>query len=262
MAGYDLQMQLWRGDASGGGLVDFTVPVEEGEVVLDAIHRIQAEQAGDLAVRWNCKAGKCGSCSAEVNGRPRLTCMTRLSDFDPSETITVTPMRTFPVIKDLVPDVSYNYEKAKEVPAFSPKPRESDGTYRMQQQDVERGQEFRKCIECFLCQDVCHVIRDHEENKSAFAGPRFFIRYAELDMHPLDTKDRSSMLQENQGLGMCNITKCCTEVCPEGIQITDNGIIPMKERAVDKKYDPLVWLGDKIFRRRTDEGADRSPASE
>lgn len=262
MAGYDLQMRVWRGDSSGGGLVDYTVPVEEGEVVLDAIHRVQAEQAGDLAVRWNCKAGKCGSCSAEVNGRPRLTCMTRLSEFASGDPITVTPMRTFPVIKDLVTDVSYNYEKAKQVPAFSPKPREADGTYRMQQEDVERGQEFRKCIECFLCQDVCHVIRDHEENKPAFAGPRFFIRYAELDMHPLDTEDRRSMLQEDQGVGMCNITKCCTEVCPEGIQITDNGIIPMKERVADKKYDPLVWLGDRIFRRRTDEGADRAPASE
>ena len=118
--GYDLSMRLWRGDATGGDLVDFTVEVSEGEVVLDAIHRVQATQAGDLAVRWNCKAGKCGSCSAEINGRPRLLCMTRLSDFDESETITVTPLRTFPVIRDLVTDVSYNYEKARELPAFSP----------------------------------------------------------------------------------------------------------------------------------------------
>ncbi|HET8717957.1 MAG TPA: 2Fe-2S iron-sulfur cluster-binding protein, partial [Nocardioidaceae bacterium] len=103
---YQLSMRVWRGDASGGGLDDFTVPVEEGEVVLDAIHRLQATQVGDLAVRWNCKAGKCGSCSAEVNGRPRLMCMTRLSDFEPEETITVTPMRAFPVIRDLVVDRS------------------------------------------------------------------------------------------------------------------------------------------------------------
>lgn len=263
MAERDLHMRVWRGDASKGDFVDYEVPAAEGEVVLDAIFRVQADQANDLAVRWNCKAGKCGSCSAEINGKPRLMCMTRLSTFEPGETITVSPMRTFPVIKDLVNDVSYNYEKAKQVPAFAPKEREADGTYRMQQADVNRIQEFRKCIECFLCQDVCHVIRDHEENKPSFAGPRFFIRYAELDMHPLDTKDRRSMLQEDQGLGMCNITKCCTEVCPEGITITDNGIIPMKERAIDKKYDPLVWLGDKIgIRRRTQETADRPPSSE
>jgi succinate dehydrogenase / fumarate reductase iron-sulfur subunit len=249
--GYDLKMRVWRGDASGGDLADFTVAVEEGEVVLDAIHRLQATQAGDLAVRWNCKAGKCGSCSAEINGRPRLLCMTRLSSYDPAETITVTPLRTFPVVRDLVTDVSYNYRKAEQVPAFAPEPRGADGTYRMHQRDVERGQEFRKCIECFLCQDVCHVIRDHDENKESFAGPRFFLRYAELDMHPLDTNDRRTLAQDQAGIGMCNITKCCTEVCPEHIKITDNAIIPMKERVVDRKFDPVVWLGSKIGRRET-----------
>ncbi len=247
--GHDLNMRVWRGDASGGDFASFTVPVEEGEVVLDAIHRLQAEQAPDLAVRWNCKAGKCGSCSAEINGKPRLLCMTRLSTFDPAETITVTPMRTFPVIRDLVTDVTFNFEKAREVPAFRPAQSNAGGTFRMQQIDVERGQEFRKCIECFLCQNTCHVVRDHEENKPAFAGPRFFIRYAELDMHPLDTLDRRKMAQEDEGLGYCNITKCCTEVCPEGIHITDNGIIPLKERVVDTKYDP-VFLGLRIGRRK------------
>jgi succinate dehydrogenase / fumarate reductase iron-sulfur subunit len=247
--GYDLKMRIWRGDASGGDFASYRVPVEDGEVVLDAIHRLQAEQAPDLAVRWNCKAGKCGSCSAEVNGKPRLMCMTRLSTFDPGETITVTPMRTFPVIRDLVTDVTFNYEKAREVPAFTPAHSNAGGSFRMQQVDVDRGQEFRKCIECFLCQDTCHVIRDHEENKPAFAGPRFFIRYAELDMHPLDTLDRRKMAQQDEGLGYCNITKCCSEVCPEGIHITDNGIIPMKERVVDTKYDP-VFIGLRIGRRK------------
>jgi succinate dehydrogenase / fumarate reductase, iron-sulfur subunit len=249
--GYDLRMQIWRGDQSRGGFVDYTVPVEEGEVVLDAIHRLQATQAGDLAVRWNCKAGKCGSCSAEINGAPRLLCMTRLSLYEPTETVTVAPLRTFPIIRDLVTDVSYNYDKAREVPAFAPRPRDPDGNYRMWQADVERMQEFRKCIECFLCQNVCHVIRDHEENKPAFAGPRFFLRFAELDMHPLDTNDRRRLAQAQAGLGMCNITKCCTEVCPEHIQITDNAIIPMKERVVDRKFDSVVFLGSRILRRRS-----------
>ena len=247
--GYDLKMRVWRGDESGGELVDFTVPVEEGEVVLDAIHRLQATQAGDLAVRWNCKAGKCGSCSAEINGRPRLMCMTRMSTFTEDETVTVTPMRTFPVIKDLVTDVSFNYRKAEEVPAFAPPPGVAPGEYRMAQVDVQRSQEFRKCIECFLCQDVCHVVRDHEDNKQAFAGPRFLMRIAELDMHPLDQRERKREAQEEFGLGYCNITKCCTEVCPEHIKITDNAIIPMKERVVDTRYDPLVWLGRKILGR-------------
>jgi succinate dehydrogenase iron-sulfur subunit len=241
--------RIWRGSADGGRLEDFHVEVNEGEVVLDVIHRLQATQAGDLAVRWNCKAGKCGSCSAEINGMPRLMCMTRMGIFAQDETVIVTPLRTFPVIKDLVTDVSFNYEKAREIPAFMPRPREADGTHRMAQVDVERSQEFRKCIECFLCQDTCHVIRDHEENKQSFSGPRFLIRLAELDMHPLDTNNRKRLSQDQAGLGLCNITKCCTEVCPEGIKITDNGIIPLKERVVDTRYDPLVWLGNKIRRR-------------
>ncbi|MCX5310949.1 succinate dehydrogenase/fumarate reductase iron-sulfur subunit [Streptomyces sp. NBC_00154] len=255
MSSYDARFRVWRGDPDGGGLEDFTVEVNDGEVVLDIIHRIQATQAGDLAVRWNCKAGKCGSCSAEINGRPRLMCMTRMSVFGREETITVTPLRAFPVVRDLVTDVTFNYTKAREVPAFVPPKGVKAGDYRMQQVDVDRSQEFRKCIECFLCQDTCHVVRDHEENKTAFAGPRFLMRVAELDMHPLDAAaesglDRKATAQEEHGLGYCNITKCCTEVCPEHIKITDNALIPLKERAVDRKYDPLVWLGNKIGRRR------------
>ena len=248
---YQAQFRVWRGDAEGGELADYKVEVNEGEVVLDIIHRLQATQAGDLAVRWNCKAGKCGSCSAEINGKPRLLCMTRMSTFTEDETITVTPMRTFPVIKDLVTDVSFNYVKAREVPAFAPPPGLKPGEYRMAQVDVERSQEFRKCIECFLCQNTCHVVRDHDENKKAFSGPRYLMRVAELDMHPLDALDRKDQAQDEFGLGFCNITKCCTEVCPEHIKITDNALIPMKERVVDRKYDPLVWLGSKITRRRS-----------
>ncbi len=246
---YHARFKIWRGDSTDGQLEEFTVEVKEGEVVLDIIHRLQATQVPDLAVRWNCKAGKCGSCSAEVNGRPRLMCMTRMSTFGEDDVVSVTPLRAFPVVKDLVTDVSFNYEKARQVPAFAPPTDLAPGEYRMDQLDVERSQEFRKCIECFLCQDTCHVIRDHEDNKPAFAGPRFFIRLAELDMHPLDTRDRKREAQDAHGLGMCNITKCCTEVCPEHIKITDNAIIPMKERVVDTMYDPVTWLGSRIPRR-------------
>ena len=246
---YDARLRVWRGDDDGGELHDYTVAVNDGEVVLDIIHRLQATQAPDLAVRWNCKAGKCGSCSAEINGMPKLLCMTRMSTFSPDETVTITPMRTFPIKRDLVTDVSFNYQKARQIPSFTPPPDLKPGEYRMQQEDVNRSQEFRKGIECFLCQDVCHVLRDHEDNKEAFAGPRFHIRIAELDMHPLDTVDRKKMAQDEFGLGYCNITKCCTEVCPEHIKITDNALIPMKERVVDRKYDPIVWLGNKLFRR-------------
>ncbi len=237
--------RIWRGDENGGEFKTYRQTVDEGMVVLDVIHRIQAEQANDLAVRWNCKAGKCGSCSVEINGMPRLSCMTRMNIFGPDETITVQPLKAFPVIKDLVPDVSWNYEQNKRIRPLKPKARDADGEHRMYQEDVDRVQEFRKCIECFLCQDVCHVIRDRHR-KDAFVGPRFMIRLASLEMNPLDEDDRIPEIKNEYGSGMCNITRCCTEVCPEHIGITDNGIIPLKERVVDRYYDPIAMLLRKV----------------
>jgi succinate dehydrogenase / fumarate reductase iron-sulfur subunit len=238
------RLRLFRGTRERGELKEYQVAAGEGMVVLDAVHAIQAEQAPDLAVRWNCKAGKCGSCSAEINGKPRLMCMTRMDIFKEGEPISVAPIRAFPLIRDLVTDVSYNYEKAKQVPPLRLKAPDPDGKYRMMQGDIDRIQEFHKCIECFLCQDVCHVIRDHDLKKR-FAGPRFFIKIAGLEMHPLDTRDRTEFVREQAGVGLCNITKCCTEVCPEHIHITDNAIIPMKERMADN-FDPIVWIMRKI----------------
>ena len=234
--------RIWRGDAQGGSFADYATEVAPGMVVLDAVHRIQAEQAPDLAVRWNCKAGKCGSCSAEVNGLPRLMCMTRLSDLSLSGPVTLRPMKTFPIVRDLVTDVSWNYRVKRKIKEFKPRPPDApDGTWRMAQEDIERVQEFRKCIECFLCQDVCHVLRDHQLQEK-FIGPRFFTYAAALEMHPLDVEDRVEELKETQGIGFCNITKCCTRVCPEEIAITDNAIIPLKERVVDRMYDPVFKL--------------------
>jgi succinate dehydrogenase / fumarate reductase iron-sulfur subunit len=242
-------LRAWRGDQTTGRFETYTTDVDEGMVVLDLIHKVQAESAGDLAVRWNCKAGKCGSCSMEVNGKPKLACMNRLSDYAEDEVITVQPLKAFPIIKDLVTDVSWNYEQNKRITPFTPPPGSGDkGDFIMMQEDVDRVQEFRMCIECFLCQDTCHVLRDHDR-KDAFVGPRFMVRLASLDMHPMDTADRIPAIKEEYGSGMCNITRCCTEVCPEHINITDNAIIPLKERVVDRYYDPLTWLWRKVTGR-------------
>ncbi len=208
--------RVWRGDAEGGEFVNYKVEMEPGMVVLDAIHRIQTHQANDLAVRWNCKAGKCGSCSCEVNGKPKLSCMTRVNDYAPEETITVQPLKTFPIVKDLVTDVTWNYEQKAKIQPLQPRPREADGTHRMQQEDVDR--------------------------KDAFVGPRFMIHLAQLEMHPLDTADRIPAIKNEYGSGLCNITRCCTDVCPEHIGITDNAIIPLKERVVDRYYDPVMMI--------------------
>lgn len=236
------RFKIWRGNNQGGEFTDYDTEVVEGMVVLDAVLQIQAQKANDLGVRWNCKAGKCGSCSAEVNGVPRLMCMTRLSDFPLDEPVMIEPMKSFPSIKDLVTDVSWNFNVKKRIKKFDPRPPDAeDGTWRMDQKDVDRVQEFRKCIECFLCQDVCHVLRDHQLHEK-FIGPRFLLYVAALAMHPLDRQERLRELKESQGVGFCNITKCCTEVCPENITITDNAIIPLKERVVDRFYDPVKNL--------------------
>jgi succinate dehydrogenase / fumarate reductase, iron-sulfur subunit len=237
---------VWRGDAAGGAFVRYEAEADEGTVVLDAVREIQRLHAPDLAVRWNCKAAKCGSCGAEVNGRPSLMCKTRLDELSPDRPITVEPLRAFPIVRDLVSDVSWNYEVNKRIPPFTPRP---DAEWLMQQADVDRVVEFRKCIECFLCQDVCHILRDHALQQR-YVGPRFLVRIASLELHPLDAADRTDLLRDEAGIGLCNITKCCTEVCPEGIRITDNAIIPLKERVVDRHYDPLLALARRLRRRR------------
>jgi succinate dehydrogenase / fumarate reductase iron-sulfur subunit len=238
----EAMFRIWRGDSAGGKFQDFPTPIEEGMVVLDAVHRIQAQQAPDLAVRWNCKAGKCGSCSAEINGVPKLMCMTRLSNLNLDMPVIIEPMHTFPVIRDLVTDVSWNFRVKKTIKKFRPRsPDAPDGSWRMQQADVERVQEFRKCIECFLCQDVCHVLREHHKQEE-FIGPRFLVHIAALEMHPLDIEDRVADLRRKYNIGYCNITTCCRQVCPESIVITENAIIPLKERVVDRFFDPIKTL--------------------
>lgn len=241
----EITLQIYRGDDEGGEMVEYQVPRSPGMVVLDAVHKVQALHSPDLAVRWNCKAGKCGSCSAEVNGKPKLMCMERLNKYPDDATIAIRPMKTFPVIKDLVCDVSWNYEVNKKIPAFKIK----EGERKYYQYEADRVQEFRKCIECFLCQNTCHVLREHQL-KEEFGGPRFLVRVAGLEMHPLDTEDRSELLKNEMGIGFCNITKCCTEVCPESIAITDNAIIPLKERVVDRYFDPLAWIAKKLFGKK------------
>jgi succinate dehydrogenase / fumarate reductase iron-sulfur subunit len=234
-----ITLQVMRGNADGAKMVTYEVPAVPGMVVLDAIHYIQQHLDGSLACRWNCKAAKCGSCSAEINGKPRLLCKTRVDEF-PTGPLEVGPLRTFPLIKDLVTDVSWNFRVSKKIPPLTLEPGLQSPLI-MHQVDVDRIQEFRKCIECFLCQDVCHVLRDHDR-KDGFFGPRQMVKIASLDMHPYDTVNRREQLRHEAGIGYCNITKCCTEVCPEHIHITDNAIIPLKERVVDDYFDPIAKL--------------------
>jgi succinate dehydrogenase / fumarate reductase iron-sulfur subunit len=242
-------LKIQRGNIDEGfSQVELTVKVEPGMVVLDAVHLAQAQTIPDLAVRWNCKAGKCGSCSAEVNGKPRLMCMTKLSELDDNRPIDIRPLKAFPVVKDLVTDVSWNYEINQRIRKYQHPPKDSKlvdpvtGEGIMLQHQIDRIQEFRKCIECFLCQNVCHVLRTNEKFEK-FAGPRFMAKLASLEMHPLDQdKNRINDVKDIHHVGYCNITRCCTEVCPEHITITDNAIIPLKERITSEFYDPIAKL--------------------
>ena len=240
-----VKFQVWRGNADGGGLQDYSVPQIEGMVVLDAIHWIQANGHADLACRWNCKAGKCGSCSAEINGRPALMCKTRVDQvLETATRVSVRPLQVFPAVEDLVTDVSWNYEVNRRIQPFTPAPGQH-APFVMFPEDIERVSEQRRCIECFLCQDVCHVLREHE-GAPRFFGPRFMVRMASLEMHPKDVANRISQLHGEAGVALCNITKCCTEVCPEHIKITDNSIIPLKERVADHYFDPIRMVRDRF----------------
>ena len=247
----DVTLHVYRGDRSGGDLRTYRVPATEGMVVLDAIHYIQAHDDPTLACRWNCKAARCGSCSAEINGRPRLMCKSRVDEFA-GQAITVTPLKAFPLIKDLVTDVSWNYRVDREIPPFTPPPDDPE-PWTLYPEDVDRLFEFRRCIECFLCQDVCHVLRDHG-GRDRYFGPRFMVRIAALEMHPKDTISRTALLHSKGGIGFCNITKCCEEVCPEHIHITDNAIIPLKERVADEHFDPWRALLRMFGRAREPRG--------
>jgi succinate dehydrogenase / fumarate reductase iron-sulfur subunit len=234
-----LTIWIWRGNREQGREEAYTVALQPGMVVLDAVHYVQAHHAPDLAVRWNCKAAHCGSCSAEVNGRPRLLCKTRVDDYvRQGEEIHVQPMKTFPVVRDLVPDVRWNYAVARRIPAYQPA---SPPPFRLWQRDVDRVQEFRRCIECFLCQDVCHVLREHGLFEQ-YMGPRYMAKLAELAMNPMDARDRVPFVKAEGGVDWCNITRCCSEVCPEAIEITNNAIIPLKERVADRYWDPIRRL--------------------
>jgi succinate dehydrogenase / fumarate reductase iron-sulfur subunit len=236
-------LRVFRGygdDRSKDRFEMYAVPYTDGMVVLNAIHYIQSHVDPTLSARWNCKAGRCGSCSAEINGMPRLMCKTPVDRFEGE--ITVEPMKAFPLVRDLVTDVGDNWKIAKAIAPFTPK-ESTDHVWNLAQADVDRSREFRKCIECFLCQDVCHVVREH---KAEYIGPRWVVKAASLDMHPMDSVNRSNYLKNEAGLGYCNITKCCQEICPEHIIITDDAIIPEKERVVDNHYDPLIWIYRKV----------------
>ena len=246
LTGETVSLRVLKGTPGGASEeVEYEVPMVTGMVVLDAVHYVQHNLDTDLACRWNCKAAKCGSCSAEVNGRPVLLCKTRIDDLDAGP-ITVHPMKSFPLIKDLVTDVSRNYAIDRSIPPFTHAP-DDPGPWRIQQMDIDRLFEFRRCIECFLCQDVCHINRTHGL-ADRFEGPRYFVRTAYLEMHPKDVLDRREHTRESGGIGFCNITKCCTEVCPEHIHITDNAIIPLKERIDDEHWDPVRWVGRALFK--------------
>ena len=226
------------------------MPAVEGEVVLDVIHRIQAGPAPDLACRWNCKAGKCGSCSAEINGLPRLMCMTRMDALPEGEPVdggahADLPHHPRPRHRRVVQLRPW----PRQVPAFKPRDPEADGTYRMSRSTSSGARSSASASSASCARTSATSSATTRRTRPPTPGRACSSASRSSRSHPLDTNDRRELLRQRMGLGMCNITKCCTEVCPEHIKITDNAIIPLKERVVDASYDPVAWLGRKILRR-------------
>ena len=252
-SGKNVTFRVWRGDRDGGKLVDYTTTIAPGMVVLDAIHQIQAEQANDLAVRWNCKAGKCGSCSAEVNGVPKLMCMTRLNELPLDQPVTRRAharVSAHPRPGDRRVVELRRQEADQEVHGPGrPTPRTARGAWPSPMSIASRNSASASSASC--ARTSATSCRDHQMHEE-FIGPRFLVYTAALEMHPLDVEDRLGDLRRRDGIGLCNITKCCTSVCPENITITDNAIIPLKERVVDRFFDPLEWLLKNLSRRETD----------
>ena len=182
-----VRLHVFRGEAGGPTRYDdFDVPVEEGMVVLDALHWIQGHAAPDLAVRWNCKAAKCGSCGAEVNGKPQAHLQDPAVRLRPvasrSPSSRCGRSRSSATSSPTSPGTTRSTSRSSR---FTPPEGVPQSDWRWQQEDIERVQEYRKCIECFLCQDVCHVLRNHE-TEQPFMGPRFLVRAA----GPGDAPDR------------------------------------------------------------------------
>lgn len=222
--------------SGSGEFEEFAVPFVEGMTVLDGVVWAQRNEAPGLAFRRNCGAARCGSCAAEIDGEPRLMCSTPL----PRSGAAVEPMAAFPVVRDLAVDVDGMWDVARRVPGFE----RGEGLDRMWQEDVDDLSVFQRCIECFLCMDVCHVLRVHG---GEYVGPRFVVKLAALNMHPRDGGDRSGFAGES-GVELCNVTRCCQDTCPEDIPITDDAIIPEKERLISG-LDPVVRLLRSLFGR-------------
>jgi succinate dehydrogenase / fumarate reductase iron-sulfur subunit len=204
------KLKIFRGDGEGGKEVEYELPAVEGMVVLDAVLYVQAHQAGDLAVRWNCKAAHCGSCSAEINGKPKLLCKSRVEEYEGQE-IRVHPLRAFPVIKDLVSDVSWNYEVARSTIPFQSRRAGAVHHVRGGRGEALRAEEVHRVL--YVPGRLPRAA--HAPQAPEFAGPRSFVRNQWLEMHPKDIESRVEWLKEGRGgIGYCNITKCCSEVCP------------------------------------------------
>lgn len=220
----------------------YEVPWEPHMKLLDALRHIQREDPS-LAFRWNCGEGVCGSDAMRLDGRPVLACKTTIPEAwtERDEPPRVEPLKVFPVIKDLVADYSEVWQKAQKFKPHFEGEEPDNQFYEMHEEEVEQAQQMRKCISCMACYDVCHVLR---EQMKEYAGPRNLVKVASLTYHPKDVLDRSALLDGEGYVELCNVTRCCSSVCPQDINITQDAIIPHKERGVaGDETDPVMRAG-------------------
>ncbi len=207
----------------------YEVPFQEKMRVLGAMKHIQENLEGDLAFRWNCGEGICGSCAVELDGKPVLACKTEISE--DVKKIKLSPLKAFPVVKDFVFDRSKVDEQAARIKPYFITDNKEKGFWKMDEGDIKDTVEMRTCIDCLICHDSCHVLKN---TKLKFLGPRNIVKANSLDTHPMNSLDRTKLVRD-EGIANCNVSGCCTDNCPQEIKITDNANIPMKERSISEK---------------------------
>jgi fumarate reductase iron-sulfur subunit len=195
----------------------YDVPLRKEWAVLDGLNHIKDQLDGTLSYRWSCRMGICGSCGMTVNGEPQLSCATFLTDYAPGP-VRVEPLRNFPVVRDLVVDISDFMEKLPSVKPWLI--REDDkavdeGEYLQTPSELEDYKKFSMCINCMLCYSACPVYA----LDPAFVGPAAIAlaqRY-NLDSRDEGVEDRHDVLASAEGVWACTFVGECSTACPKGV---------------------------------------------
>ncbi|MEE9179611.1 MAG: succinate dehydrogenase/fumarate reductase iron-sulfur subunit [Vicinamibacteria bacterium] len=196
---------------------DYEVPFHKDWAILDALNYVKDELDGSLSFRWSCRMGVCGSCGMMVNGQPTLTCAAFLSSYLPGP-IRIEALRFFPIVRDLVVDITDFMTKLKKVKPWLVRAEEkplSEGEYLQSPEQLDNYKQYSMCINCLLCYSACPVIG----LEPSFIGPAATALAQRYNMDSRDqgAAERLSILSQDDGMWQCTFVGECTEVCPKGV---------------------------------------------